>query len=355
MSVAMPADLAVLGLGHSGLPVAQAALAAGIATIGYDPDEQTVADLNAGEPPSDGTLSAAELRRMIARGFRASTDPAVLSRVRTALICAPTSLGPDRALNLSAVRTAAHTLASQLRPRTTVVLESAVYPGSTEEILRPLLEEGSGLRAGRDFHLAYSPARIGPRQPRLRVRQHPQGHRRTDPGVHGGRRRLLRAPRGQGRTRPRPARGRGDTTAGDQLPPGQHRVGERDGRLLPRRRRRPVGRHPLRRDQAVRVPGVPARAPASAATASPSTPTTWRTAAVRSAIRCAWSSSPRRSTGACRAMSHSGRRRCSTRTASPPAARTYCCWASPTSPTCPTRKAHRHAKSPCGSSSWARG
>ena len=60
------------------------------------------------------------------------------------------------------MRTAAHTLASQLRPRTTVVLESAVYPGSTEEILRPLLEEGSGLRAGRDFHLAYSPARTDP-------------------------------------------------------------------------------------------------------------------------------------------------------------------------------------------------
>jgi UDP-N-acetyl-D-glucosamine dehydrogenase len=158
----MPADLAVLGLGHSGLPVAQAAVAAGIATIGYDPDEQTVADLNAARPPADGTLSAAEIRRMISRGFRASTDPAVLGRVRTALICVPTSLGPDRALNLTAVRTAAHTLASQLRPRTTVVLESAVHPGGTEDVLRPLLEAGSGLCAGRDFHLAYSPARIDP-------------------------------------------------------------------------------------------------------------------------------------------------------------------------------------------------
>lgn len=162
MSAAMPADLAVLGVGHSGLPVAQAAVAAGIETIGYDADEETVAGLNAGRPPADGTLTAAAVRRMISRGFRATTDPEVLGHVRTALICAPTSLGPDRALNLDAVRTAAHTLASQLRPRTTVVLESAVYPGSTEELLKPLLEEGSGLRAGHDFHLAYSPARIDP-------------------------------------------------------------------------------------------------------------------------------------------------------------------------------------------------
>ncbi|MGH3309628.1 MAG: nucleotide sugar dehydrogenase [Streptomyces sp.] len=158
----MPADLAVLGLGHSGLPVAQAAVAAGIGTIGYDPDARTIADLNAGRPPADGALTAAEIRRMLSRGFRATSEPAVLSRVRTAVICAPTPLGPDRAPDLTAVRTAAHTLASQLRPRTTVVLESAVYPGSTEEILRPLLEEGSGLRAGRDFHLAYSPARVDP-------------------------------------------------------------------------------------------------------------------------------------------------------------------------------------------------
>ncbi|SCK28562.1 nucleotide sugar dehydrogenase [Streptomyces sp. WMMB 322] len=162
MSAAMPADLAVLGLGHSGLPVAQAAVAAGIETIGYDADEETVAGLNAGRPPADGIITAAGVRRMISRGFRATTDPEALGHVRTALICAPTSLGPDRALNLDAVRATARTLASHLHPRTTVVLESAVYPGSTEEILKPLLEEGSGLRAGRDFHLAYSPARLDP-------------------------------------------------------------------------------------------------------------------------------------------------------------------------------------------------
>ncbi|MGW8379110.1 nucleotide sugar dehydrogenase [Streptomyces sp. ODS28] len=158
----MPADLAVLGLGHSGLSVCQAAVAAGIGTIGYDPDESTVADLNSGRPPANGSLSAAAIRRMLSGGFRATSDPAVLGRVRTAVICAPTPLGEDRALDLTAVRTAAQTLAAELRPRATVILESTVYPGSTEEILRPLLEEGSGLRAGRDFHLAHSPARVDP-------------------------------------------------------------------------------------------------------------------------------------------------------------------------------------------------
>lgn len=99
---------------------------------------------------------------MLAGGFRATTDPAELGRVRTAVICAPTALGTDRTLDLRAVAAAARALAGRLRPHTTVILESAAHPGTTEEFLRPLLEEGSGLRAGRDFHLAYSPSRIDP-------------------------------------------------------------------------------------------------------------------------------------------------------------------------------------------------
>jgi UDP-N-acetyl-D-glucosamine dehydrogenase len=156
----MPADLAVLGLGSTGLPLAQAATAAGVDVIGYDPDPATVADINAGRVPP-GSLAAAELRRMLACGFRGTADPAVLGRVRTAVICAPTPPGEDHALDLSAVATAARALAAHLRPHTTVILESAVYPGTTEGYLRPLLES-HGLRAGRDFHLAYSPGRLDP-------------------------------------------------------------------------------------------------------------------------------------------------------------------------------------------------
>ncbi|MPY32157.1 nucleotide sugar dehydrogenase [Streptomyces adustus] len=146
----MPADLAVIGLGPLGLPLAQAAVAAGIATLGYPTG------------PESGSLSPAELRRMLSGGFRTAAGPAELGRVRTAVICAPTPRGADGGFDLSQVETAARTLAERLRPHTTVILESPVYPGTTEEFLRPLLEEVSGLRAGRDFHLAYAPGRVDP-------------------------------------------------------------------------------------------------------------------------------------------------------------------------------------------------
>jgi nucleotide sugar dehydrogenase len=146
----MPSDLAVIGLGPYGLPLAQAAVAAGLSTIGY------------ATGPEAGSLSPAELRRMHAAGFRPGTDPAQLGRVRTAVICAPTPRGADGGLDLGQVEAAARALGARLRPHTTVILESPVLPGTTDTFLRPLLEEGSGLRAGRDFHLAYSPSRVDP-------------------------------------------------------------------------------------------------------------------------------------------------------------------------------------------------
>ncbi|MYV52069.1 nucleotide sugar dehydrogenase [Streptomyces sp. SID3212] len=158
----MPADLAVIGLGHLGLPLAQAAVAAGIDTIGYDTDPTPVARLAAGHPPVEGSLSASDIRRMLSRGFRPTTNPTELGRVRTAVICAPTPLGADRTPDLTAVGDAARALAPRLRPNTTVLLESPAAPGTTEGFLRSVLEEGSGLRAGRDFHLAYSPGRLDP-------------------------------------------------------------------------------------------------------------------------------------------------------------------------------------------------
>ncbi|MFF4173232.1 nucleotide sugar dehydrogenase [Streptomyces sp. NPDC001744] len=158
----MPADLAVIGLGHHGLPLAQAAAAAGFGTIGYDVDPRAAAELAAGRSPVEGSLTTPEIRRMLAGGFRPTADPAELGRVRTAVLCVPTPLGPDRTLDLSAVTDAARALAARLRPHTTVLLESPVPPGTTEGPLRDVLEAGSGLRAGRDFHLAYSPGRLDP-------------------------------------------------------------------------------------------------------------------------------------------------------------------------------------------------
>ncbi|MFJ6573064.1 nucleotide sugar dehydrogenase [Streptomyces sp. NPDC091292] len=160
----MPADLAVIGLGHLGLPLAQAAVAAGIDTLGYDPGLSP--DRPAARLPADAldgsVLTSADLRRMLSGGFRPTADPTGLGRVRTAVICAPTPRGADGSPELGQVGDAARALAARLRPHTTVILESPVPPGTTEEFLLPLLEQGSGLRAGRDFHLAYSPSRVDP-------------------------------------------------------------------------------------------------------------------------------------------------------------------------------------------------
>ncbi|WP_263169636.1 nucleotide sugar dehydrogenase [Streptomyces sp. SCSIO ZS0520] len=158
----MPADLAVIGLGPLGLPLAQAAVRAGIPTLGYDPGRAPATGQPTAERLDSGALSPADLRRMLAGGFHTTTDPAELGRVRTAVICAPTPRSAHGPLDLGQVTEAARVLATRLRPHTTVILESPVPPGTTEDTLRPLLEQGSGLRAGTDFHLAYAPSRLDP-------------------------------------------------------------------------------------------------------------------------------------------------------------------------------------------------
>ena len=148
----MPADLAVIGLGHLGLPLAQAAVAAGIPTLGYrtGPERRLPQPARRTAPDALGGLPAPPPARPNSAG---SAPPSSAPRPRAARTAR---------LDLSQVEAAARTLAARLRPHTTVILESPVPPGTTEDFLRPLLEEGSGLRAGRDFHLAYSPSRVDP-------------------------------------------------------------------------------------------------------------------------------------------------------------------------------------------------
>ncbi|KRV46849.1 UDP-N-acetyl-D-glucosamine dehydrogenase [Wenjunlia vitaminophila] len=172
----MAADLVVIGLGFAGLPLAQAAVAAGMDVIGYDRDEQRVAEVGSGRSPVHD-LSAADIRRMLACGFRATTDPDALGRARIAVICEPTPLTEEGTPDLTAVRASAAALARRLRPHSTVIVGSTVHPGTTEDVLRPLLE-GSGLRCGVDFHLAVSPTRTDPGN---------RGHRLSStPAVVGG-------------------------------------------------------------------------------------------------------------------------------------------------------------------------
>ncbi|MFD7406784.1 nucleotide sugar dehydrogenase [Streptomyces sp. NPDC059866] len=154
-------ELAVIGLGYVGLPLAREAATVGLRVVGLDRDPGVVAGLNAGRSHIDD-VSDDDVRRMLAAGFTASTDDGCLTRAQTVVICVPTPLNGDGGPDLSAVTAAVHAVAGRLRPGQLVVLESTTYPGTTEEVVRPLLEQESGLRAGADFALAFSPERIDP-------------------------------------------------------------------------------------------------------------------------------------------------------------------------------------------------
>ncbi|MGV7031051.1 nucleotide sugar dehydrogenase [Methylobacterium symbioticum] len=158
---ARTATLGVIGLGYVGLPLALAAVRAGFPVIGFDINPQRVARINAGEPVISH-LDTEGLRAAIATGrLRASTDMAELSLPDAILICVPTPLTPQREPDLSFIRKTAADIVRALRPGQLVVLESTTWPGTTEEVLKPILEAG-GLRSGQDFFLAFSPEREDP-------------------------------------------------------------------------------------------------------------------------------------------------------------------------------------------------
>ncbi|XVQ12235.1 nucleotide sugar dehydrogenase [Spirillospora sp. CA-255316] len=157
-------DLVVIGLGYVGLPLVREACQAGLRVGGLDRDERVVQGLQAGRSHIDD-VDDAQVRAMLDAGFTPTLDEDVLDQARSIVICVPTPLSEEGGPDLTAVRGAASTIAAHLQPGTLVVLESTTYPGTTEEVLRPLLEEGSGLKAGTDFHLAFSPERIDPGNP----------------------------------------------------------------------------------------------------------------------------------------------------------------------------------------------
>jgi UDP-N-acetyl-D-glucosamine dehydrogenase len=151
----------VVGQGYVGLPLAVRAAQVGHDVIGLDVDEERVKRLAGGESYVDD-IGDAELRAILDAGtFRPSSDPRACAGFDVAVISVPTPLRegmPD----LSYIEGAARTLARYLRPGATVALESTTYPGTTVDLVAPLLEEGSGLVAGADFFLGYSPERIDP-------------------------------------------------------------------------------------------------------------------------------------------------------------------------------------------------
>ncbi|HYG86197.1 MAG TPA: nucleotide sugar dehydrogenase [Azospirillum sp.] len=155
------ATVAVVGLGYVGLPLSLAACDAGYHVIGYDIDAGTVECLNAGHSPLQHIAHDRIGKVVHERRFGATTDSARFVDADTILICVPTPLGPHHEPDLSFVEATAHTIAQHLRPGQLVVLESTTYPGTTREVVKPILESG-GLKSGIDFFLAYSPEREDP-------------------------------------------------------------------------------------------------------------------------------------------------------------------------------------------------
>lgn len=155
------ARVAVIGLGYVGLPLAVAFARAGFPAVGVDVDEGKVAALNGGRSYI-GDVPDEELQPHVASGrLRATTDYDALREADALFICVPTPYDAQRAPDLSFIRAAAEGIRPRLRPGHLVVLQSTTYPGTTEEVVQPILE-ASGLRAGRDFYLAFSPERIDP-------------------------------------------------------------------------------------------------------------------------------------------------------------------------------------------------
>src|SRR6516162_1471849 len=155
------ARVAVVGLGYVGLPLAETFAWGGYPVLGFDVDADKVAKLNRGESYI-GHICPERVTELVNSGrFEATSDPRRFAEADAVIICVPTPLGEAREPDLSYIVNTATTLRPHLRPGQLVVLESTTYPGTTEDLLRPLLEEG-GLRAGRDFFLAYSPEREDP-------------------------------------------------------------------------------------------------------------------------------------------------------------------------------------------------
>jgi UDP-N-acetyl-D-glucosamine dehydrogenase len=151
----------LMGQGYVGLPVAMQAVFCGYSVVGFDIDEARVKRLNAGESYVEDVPDEV-LQAALATGrYMATTTERDCSGFDVAVITVPTPLR-DGVPDLSYIEASARTLGRYLRPGATVVLESTTYPGTTEELVQPILEEMSGLLAGADFHLGYSPERIDP-------------------------------------------------------------------------------------------------------------------------------------------------------------------------------------------------
>ena len=154
--------IAIVGLGYVGLPLSLQFTRSGVSVLGLDIDPAKVASLNQGKSYIKHIESSAIAEAVKAGGFTATTDFERIREVEAVIICVPTPLNKNREPDISYIIDTGLSIAPHLQKGTLVVLECTTYPGTTDEDLREVLEAGSKLKAGTDFHLAFSPEREDP-------------------------------------------------------------------------------------------------------------------------------------------------------------------------------------------------
>ena len=168
------AVLGVIGLGYVGLPLAVEKAKAGYKTIGFDMQEKKVRWVNEGHNYI-GDIVDSDLEEVVDKNLLdATTDYSFIKDVDTICICVPTPLNIYQQPDLSYVKNSTENIAKYLHPGMLIVLESTTYPGTTEELVKPILEKNSGHKCGKDFFLAFSPERIDPGNPWYKVRNTPK-------------------------------------------------------------------------------------------------------------------------------------------------------------------------------------
>ena len=166
-------EFGIVGLGYVGLPLAMEFVSARFGVVGVDIDRKKIKALNSGTSHIADVASSSVATAVDSGMFEPTTDFAALRDVDTISICVPTPVGKSHDPDVSFVTSAATSLSKIIRPGQTIILESTVYPGATEELVAPILEQ-SGMKAGEDFMLAFSPERIDPGRVSHPIREIPK-------------------------------------------------------------------------------------------------------------------------------------------------------------------------------------
>ncbi|HID95095.1 MAG TPA: nucleotide sugar dehydrogenase [Candidatus Latescibacteria bacterium] len=167
------ATVGVIGLGYVGLPLSVEIARAGFQVVGFETDPERIEKINAGRSYITDVLSET-IENLVAHGtLKATGDMTGLKGIDVKVICVPTPLNDNREPELTYVKEAADNVAKSIAPGEMIVLESTTYPGTTEEILQPRLES-TGLKAGNDFYLAFSPERVDPGNKRFSIKNTPK-------------------------------------------------------------------------------------------------------------------------------------------------------------------------------------